>query len=170
MFTKLAVVAARSMVKNVQGSTRSEIARSAVRSVSKQVDAVRLPAPDVPTSRRDRALAAVVYWGFWLCLVLSVAGLLGFLALNARPTWLIATKVVLGCLLIAEGVLLMADWRGARRLLLLRLRHRYRSPDGKETLRQSLYWRAMKPGLGLVGLIWLCLGLLTALLGIFPNG
>jgi hypothetical protein len=170
MLTKLAVVAARSIVRNAQASTKSEIARSTVRAVGRGTDAIRLDAPEELTRGRDRALARTVAWGFVLCAILTVLAILGGLAVKSQATWLVVTKTTFGAVMVVEGLLLMFDWRGARRLLLHRIRSRYTAPDRKETLRQSLYWRAFRPALGVVGFAWFCLGLLVAGTTLFPNG
>jgi hypothetical protein len=170
VFTKLAIIAARQIVKNTKASTKSEIARSTLRAVGRGTDAVRLPAPEALTLRRERTLAAATYWGFVLCAILTVLAILGGLALKSRTPWLVATKASFGGVMILEGLLLMLDWRGARRLLLHRVRARYHHPERKETLRQSLYWRAARPGLGVVGFAWFCLGLLVLGTSLFPHG
>jgi hypothetical protein len=170
VFTKIAVIAARSLVRNTKASTRSEIARSTVRAVGRGTEAIRLPAPEELTRRRDRTLARAASWGFVLCSIVTVLAILGGLALKSRAPWLVATKTSFGVVMLVEGVLLMTDWRGTRRLLLHRIRSRYTAPGQKETLRQSLYWRAARPALGVIGFAWFCLGLLIVGTTLFPKG
>jgi hypothetical protein len=170
VFTKIAIIAARSIVRNTRASTKSEIARSTLRAVGRGSDAIRLPPPEAPTLRRERFVASATYWAFVLCVVLTVLAILGGLALKSRVPWLVATKASFGGVMILEGLVLMLDWRGARRLLLHRIRSRYHHPERKETLFQSLYWRAAKPGLGVVGFAWFCLGLLVLGTSLFPHG
>src|SRR4051812_49486840 len=109
------------------------------------------------TLRRERTLAAATYWGFVLCAILTVLAILGGLAVKSRAPWLVATKASFGGVMILEGLLLMLDWRGARRLLLHPLRSRYHHPGRKETPLPSLYLRAAPPGRRGGGVAGVCL-------------
>jgi len=115
-----------------------------------------------PTSRFERALALVAHRGFNLSLVISAALLLGVLALGWTPRWLDWGELVLGLALAAEGALLATNWRGARKLVVGRLRRR----RGGASLRSRMLWRLASPALQLLGVAWIGAGALTAALGL----
>ena len=115
----------------------------------------------LPTSRSERALAVVAHRGFNLSLVISAALLFGVLALGWKPRWLDWAELVLGLALAAEGALLATNWRGARKLVVGRLRQR----SGGASLKSRMLWRLASPVLQLLGVAWIGAGALTAALG-----
>lgn len=125
--------------------------------------AAREPAP--PARGSERVLAAVAHRGFQISLLISVAFLLGLLALDTHAVWLRSLKLALGAELIGEGLLLATDWRGARRLTLWRLRRRRGdSRQARSSVLARLAWRLASPALQLLGVIWLGAGILAATL------
>lgn len=115
-----------------------------------------------PSLRFDRALAVVAHRGFNLSFVVSLALLLGVLALGWRAQWLDWAELVLGLALVAEGFLLATNWREARRLLVWRLRQR----RTRATLTARVVWRLASPALQLLGVAWIGAGALTAALAL----
>jgi len=115
-----------------------------------------------PSLRFDRALAAVAHRGFNLSFVVSLALLLGVLALGWSALWLDWAELVLGLALVAEGFLLATNWREARRLLVWRLRQR----RTRATLTARVVWRLASPALQLLGVAWIGAGALTAALAL----
>jgi hypothetical protein len=120
------------------------------------------PAP--PRNRFERSLAFTSHWGLNLSVVLSALLLAGLLDASSSADWLNWTRLALGLAMLLEGALLAADWRGARRLTLWRLRERRKAPGTARSLRSRLLGRLADPGLQLLGLVWLAAGLLTAAL------
>lgn len=118
------------------------------------------------TRRSARALAVVAHRGFNLSLLISGALLLGVLALGWKPQWLDWAELVLGLTMAAEGVLLAANWRGARGLTLERLQRRRTRRQARASLRSRLVWRLASPALQLLGVAWIGAGMLTAALGL----
>jgi hypothetical protein len=114
-------------------------------------------------NRSERALAVVAHRGFNLSLVVSGALLLGVLALGWEARWLDWAEVVLGLAMAAEGALLATNWRGARRLTLLRLQRRR---SARASLRSRVLWRLASPALEVLGVVWVGAGTLTAVLGL----
>ena len=125
------------------------------------------PPPSPPARRAERAYALAVYTGFGLAIVATVAVLLGALALDSDGRWLAWAKLGVGIAMGLEGLLLAKDWRGARRLTLWRLRRRRSGDDGHlTTLRSRLSWRVASPLLMFVGVAWVTMGFLLAVLGL----
>ena len=114
-----------------------------------------------PVGRTERALAFAVHRGFALCLLISAALALGLLAIGSDAAWLAWLRIALGLILVAEGVLLATDWRGARRLTLWRMR-RGETAGVALPLTHRLVRKLAGPGLQLLGLVWLGAGLLAA--------
>lgn len=146
------------------------VAPAAVRSVLRLAagpggsDAARL-AP--PARRSERALASAAHRGFQISVLISLALLLGLLALRTHTTWLPAVELAFGTEMIGEGLLLATDWRGARRLTLWRLRRSRAGAHGSPwSILERMLWKLASPALQLLGLIWLATGLLTALVGV----
>lgn len=148
-------------------STLPRFANWALRALVRQAQAraVQRPRLEAPTRARDRALAHVSYWGFALCLLLTVIAFLGALAVHRHGAWLSWTKIGSGIVLIVEGLVLARDWRGVRRLLLWRLQERRKDQSTTERLSRSLLRRAIAPALGAIGVVWVGLGVLFAALG-----
>jgi hypothetical protein len=115
-------------------------------------------------SRSERALAVVAHRGFNLSLVISVALLLGVLALGWEARWLDWTEIVLGLAMAIEGALLATNWRGARKLALGRLQRR--RSGGRASLGSRIVWRLASPALELLGVVWVGAGALTAALAL----
>ena len=126
-----------------------------------------MPRPQIetPARARDRALGRVSYWGFALCLLLTVIAFLGALTVHTHGAWLAWTKIGSGVVLIAEGFLLARDWRGARRLLLWRLQERRKDQAATERLSRAFLRRLVAPALGAMGVAWIGLGVAFAALG-----
>jgi hypothetical protein len=118
----------------------------------------------LPSSRSDRMLASASYWGFGAALLVSAALALGFLTIGTSAVWLGWLKLVLGVAVVIEGLLLLSDWRGARRLVVQRLQQR------RGGQRQTLSTRLLRPltslGLQLLGVVWLGAGTLAAARGV----
>jgi hypothetical protein len=117
-----------------------------------------------PLDRSERALALVAHRGFNLSIVISVALLLGVLALGWKARWLDWVEVVLGLAMAAEGALLATNWRGARKLTLRRLQQR--RSGHRVSLRSRVGWRLASPALELLGVAWVGAGALTAALAL----
>ena len=114
-----------------------------------------------PAGRFERSLAVATHWGFALSLVISAALALGLLASDSEAVWLAWLRIALGLVLIAEGLLLATDWRGARRLTLWRMRRR--EPAGvQRPLTHRMRRGLASPGLQLLGILWLGAGILAA--------
>ena len=111
-------------------------------------------------------LASASYLGFKVALLVSAALALGFLTIGTNAVWLGWLKLVLGVTVLVEGLLLLSDWRGARRLVLQRLQQR-RAGGGE---RRSLSTVVLRPltslALQLLGLAWLGAGTLAAARGV----
>ena len=112
-------------------------------------------------------LALASYWGFNAALLVSVFLVLGFLTVGSNAVWLGWLKLVLGVTMVVEGLLLMSDWRGARRLVLQRIQQR-RGAKGGERLSLSgrLHRQLTSLALQLLGLVWLGAGTLAAARGL----
>jgi hypothetical protein len=112
-------------------------------------------------------VASAAHRGFQISALISLALLLGLLALDTHAVWLASVKLTLGTTMMGEGLLLASDWRGARRLTLSRLRL---SPSenrpARSAVRARLMWKLASPALQLLGVIWLGAGLLTAIVGL----
>ena len=107
----------------------------------------------------------MVRQGFNLALLITGALMLGLLAITTHATWFEGSKIAVGLVLAAEGLLLMTDWRGARRLTLARLQRPQtggRRPSVRSRLVRSASWLALQ----LLGLVWLAAGALAAGLGL----
>ena len=120
---------------------------------------------DPPRNRAERALAFVVHRGFALSIVISVALVLGLLAYSSDAVWLAWLRIALGLVLIVEGLLLATDWRGARRLMLWRMR-RKDAAGVQLPLTHRMVRKLASPGLQLLGIVWLGAGILAATLGL----
>jgi hypothetical protein len=114
-----------------------------------------------PRNRRERSLAFAVHRGFAISVVISVALILGLLAYSSDAAWLAWLRIGLGLILIAEGLLLATDWRGARRLTLWRMRRRDTTGVALP-LTHRLVRKLAGPGLQLLGIAWLGAGILAA--------
>jgi hypothetical protein len=114
-----------------------------------------------PAGRRQRALARCGHIGLYVSLAVTAMLVLGLAAAESRAAWLSWLKLALGAVLLAEGWLLAADVRGARRLILWRLQRNRR--QGVATTR--LAGGAFSLGLQALGVIWLGAGLFLALTG-----
>jgi hypothetical protein len=135
-----------------------KLARLANQAAAAQKSLERPLAP--PTGRIERAVAFVGHRGFAVGIVISVALVLGLLASDSEATWLAWLRLALGLVLLAEGLLLATDWRGARRLTLWRMRRR--EPAGVRFPLKHRVRRALaSPGLQLLGIVWLGAGILA---------
>jgi hypothetical protein len=105
----------------------------------------------------------LLHQGFNASLVISGALVLGLPAITTHATWFEGSKVGLGLVLAVEGVLLMTDWRGARRLTLARFQ---RPGAGRRSVRRRLARGAYSLALQILGLAWFAGGALTAALGL----
>ena len=121
--------------------------------------------PSLPASRSERALACVGYWGFNASLVVSAALVLGFLTIGTSAVWLGWLKLGLGLTMLAEGLLLLSDWQGGRRLVLQRIQQ-HRGRAGRRLSLSGLFVRQLTSlALQVLGLAWLGGGTLAAALG-----
>src|SRR3954469_21050848 len=100
------------------------------------------------------ALGRLSYGAFLLSIVITLTFMLGIATVQSDAGWLAALRLILGAALIAEGVLLLQDWRGARKLLILRLRERW----GRGGPRRSVVWGSMSKAIAVLGLVWVCMG------------
>ncbi len=141
-----------------------KLAPRAVRLLARRAAAAPPQPLPPPRNRFERALACAGHWGLNLSIVLSALLFAGLLDVSSGAAWLDWTRLGLGLAMLLEGALLAADWQGARRLTLWRLRERRRTPDSGRSLRSRLLGRLAEPGLQLLGLAWLAAGLLTAAL------
>jgi hypothetical protein len=119
-----------------------------------------------PTEARglDRAVLALGHGGFVLAVVVSVALVFGVAA--GGQDWVPWFRVGAGVLLVAEGLLLTRDWRGARRQIVARsYRRSRRRRGGSATFAHVALWRVAAPLLGLLGLAWFLAGAIAAALG-----
>jgi hypothetical protein len=120
-----------------------------------------------PVGGFQRTLALAAHRGLAVSIVISAALVLGLLASDSQAAWLAWLRLVLGLLLIVEGLLLATDWRGARRLTLWRMR-RGETAGVKRPLAHRARRGLASPGLQLLGIAWLGAGLLAAALGVPP--
>jgi len=143
------------------------IASWALRSLVGQARALGVPRQQIeaPTRAHHRALAHVSYWGFAVCLLLSVIAFFGALAVHRNGAWLAWVKIGSGVVLLVEGLVLARDWGGARRLLLWRLQERRKDQSTTERLSRSLLRRALAPALGAIGVAWVGLGIVAIAFG-----
>ena len=118
-----------------------------------------------PVGRFQRVLAFTAHRGFTVSLVISAGLVLGLLAFHSGAHWLAWLRIALGLVLIAEGLLLATDWRGARRLTLWRMR-RGDVVGARLPLRDRIIRALASPGLQLLGIVWLGAGILAATLGL----
>jgi hypothetical protein len=168
VFGKLAVVAFRQLAGQAKSTGSSEILRSLAAQAQRPAAA---PAP-APPAGRDRWLGHLTYWGFLLGVALMLASLLGLVLAESGALWLSLTKLAVGVVLVGEGFLLLADWHGARRYLLAHLRARG-GTTAEPSHWNNFFWRAAGPGLGLVGLIWIAMGVFALAQGtvhLVPGG
>ncbi len=136
----------------------TKLARLAAQAVGTQKALERPLAP--PTGRVQHTFALAVHWGFAVSIVISAALVLGLLASDSTAVWLAWLRIALGLVLIAEGLLLATDWRGARRLMLWRMRRR--EPGGVPLpLTHRMRRGLASPGLQLLGIVWLGAGILA---------
>jgi hypothetical protein len=140
-----------------------KLARLANQAVAAQKALERPLAP--PVGRFQRWLAFAAHRGFAVSLVISAGLALGLLAVSSEATWLAWLRIALGLVLIAEGLLLATDWRGARRLTLWRMR-RGETVGVRLPLTQRLVRSLASPGLQLLGIVWLGAGILAATLAL----
>jgi len=118
-----------------------------------------------PVGRVERSLAFATHRGFAVSLVISVGLAFGLLAVNSGAVWLAWLRIAVGLVLIAEGLLLATDWRGARRLTLWRMR-RGETVGVRLPLAHRLVRALASPGLQLLGIVWLGAGILAAALAL----
>ena len=109
----------------------TKLARLAAQAAASQKSLERPLAP--PAGRVQHTFALAVHWGFALSVVISASIVLGLLASDSTAAWLAWLRIALGLVLIAEGLLLATDWRGARRLMLWRIRRRPGERSGAHT-------------------------------------
>jgi hypothetical protein len=117
-----------------------------------------------PSSRFDRMFASAVFWGLNVALLCSAALVLGFLTIGNHVVWLGWLRIVLGVLMVVEGLLLVGDWRGARRLVVQRIRQP--RGGGGLTLSRLLPRQLTSLVLQLFGVAWLGAGTLAAARGV----
>ena len=118
-----------------------------------------------PVGRFQRSLAFAAHRGFILSLVISAAFIFGLLAIGSDAVWLAWLRIGLGLVLIVEGLLLATDWRGARRLVLWRMR-RGETGGVQLPLTHRLVRGLASIGLQLLGIAWLGAGIFAATLGL----
>ena len=133
-----------------------KLARLANQAASAQKALQRPPTP--PAGRFERTLALAVHRGIAVALLISASFALGVLALSSDAAWLAWLRIVLGLILLAEGLLLATDLRGARRLTIWRMR---RGDASQQPLSLRLMRKLAGPGLQLLGIAWLGAGVLA---------
>ena len=137
------------------------------RDYARRAGEIQAGPPSLPSSRSDRVLASASYWGFKVALVVSAALALGFLTIGTSAVWLGWLKLVLGVTVLIEGLLLLSDWRGARRLVLQRLQQRRGARgDGRQSLSTVVLRPLTSLALQVLGLVWLGAGTLAAARGV----
>jgi hypothetical protein len=114
-----------------------------------------------PRNRFERVLAFAAHRGFAVSVGISAALILGLLAYSSDAAWLAWLRIALGLVLIAEGLLLATDWRGARRLTLWRMRRRD-TTGATLPFTHRMVRKLAGPGLQLLGVLWLGAGILAA--------
>ncbi len=105
-------------------------------------------------------------------MALTLASLLGLVLAESDALWLSLTKLAVGAVLVGEGFLLLADWHGARTYLLAHLRARRRA-SADASYWHGFVWRSAGQGLGLIGLIWIAMGVFALAQGtvhLVPGG
>ena len=158
MVGKLAALAVRSIVDNARRAGTSEILRQTLAEVER-----RAAPAEAPSGRRVAAVARLGYAGFLFCIVLTIASVLGFLAISSKSDTLAWARIGMGTVLFLEGGALLWNWGGTRRLVAAHLRSRHGAGAG---LLGSLLWRSTSGILAIAGFAWLCLGMLAVGLGL----
>jgi uncharacterized protein YjeT (DUF2065 family) len=103
-----------------------------------------------------RGLAILMHYGLFLALASSV---LAFFAsavervLGDRPFGIF--EIAIGVVMAVEGLLAVTNWRGARRLLLLRLHRRAPAPS---SIFGAFRWRLIGALLFVIGVVWVAVG------------
>jgi hypothetical protein len=118
-----------------------------------------------PVGRFQRALAFLAHRGFAVSLVITAALVFGLLSIGGGAVWLAWLRLVIGVILIVEGLLLATDWRGARRLTIWRMR-RGETGGVQLPLTHRVVRVLASPGLQLLGIAWLGAGVLAAAVGL----
>jgi hypothetical protein len=109
-------------------------------------------------------LAVLMHYGLFAALAASV---LTFFAsavergLSDRPFGIF--QIVVGIVMAVEGFLAVTNWRGARRLLLLRMHRRGGSPS---SIFGAFRWRLIGAALFVVGVAWVAVGVMNFAQGI----
>jgi hypothetical protein len=112
-------------------------------------------------------VASAGYWGFNAALLASAALVLGFLTIGTNTVWVGWLKLVLGVVMVIEGLLLISDWRGARRVVLQRIQQRRGARAGERlSLSRLLLSQLSSLALQFLGLAWLGAGTLAAARGL----
>jgi hypothetical protein len=118
-----------------------------------------------PVGRLQRSLAFATHRAFMVSLAISAAFVFGLLSLGGHAAWLAWLRVVLGLVLLSEGLLLATDWSGARHLMLWRMRRG--DPAGvRLPLTHRLVRRLASPVLQFLGIAWLGAGIYAVTIGL----
>jgi hypothetical protein len=116
-----------------------------------------------PFWQRDRVITSLAYRGFLLSLLISVALVFGLATLESQARWLGWVRLMLGCLVGAEGCGLATNWHNARDLTLLRIGSKRRRRRGARTRTGSLLGSL---GLQLLGVLWIGAGVFLIAKGV----
>jgi hypothetical protein len=149
---------------------RSKLLVSAARILAREVNRANVPAAGrlepVPVrgtigGRRRGTLAGVaVHYGLFLALAASVVAF--FLpAADRLGQGKAILELVVGVVMLVEGLLLVANWHGARWRLVRRLVERSESRRGRPTgMLDARRWRLFGYALFVLGLVWIAGGVI----------
>jgi hypothetical protein len=147
---------------------RNKLLFSAARALVREVNRANIPAAGrlepVPVKgtvggRRLGALTAVaVRYGLFLALAASVVAF--FLPAAGRlGSGKAALELVVGVVLLLEGLLLVSNWHGGRWRLVRRWVERNETRSGRPTgMLDALRWRLFGYALFVLGLVWVAIG------------
>jgi len=147
---------------------RSKLLLSAARLLVREVNRANIPAAGrlepVPVKgtlggrRRGTLAGVVVRYGLFLALLASVLAF--FLpAADRLGQGKGILELVVGLVMLLEGLLLVGNWHGARWRLVRRFVERNEARSGAPTgMLDALRWRLFGYGLFVLGLVWVAIG------------
>lgn len=147
---------------------RSKLLLSAARVLAREVNRANIPAAGrlepVPAKgtlggrRRGTLAALAVHYGLYLALAASILAF--FLpAADRLGQGKGVLELVVGAVMLLEGLLLVSNWHGARWRLVRRWVQRNEARSGAPTgMLDALRWRLFGYGLFLLGLVWVAVG------------
>jgi hypothetical protein len=147
---------------------RSKLVISAARLLAREVNRANIPAAGrlepVPARgttghpRLGRIAGAVVHRG--LIVAVAASALAFFLpALDSLGRGKPILELVVGAVLLLEGLLLVSNWHGARWRLVRRMVERNEAKSQRATgVLEAVRWRLFGYGLFALGLVWVAVG------------